>query len=115
MCSRTGDGTAWAKVNSGRPKVKRRSRARAPRYQSTATSERRSATIGHEAKPSPDAQHMKLHLQMACLTCNLATKRLSSAAIPECFGDQSYFNRAFGRHFGATPSNVRASADEPCP
>lgn len=37
----------------------------------------------------------------------LATQSISSIAFAAGFGDISYFNRTFRRHFGATPSEVR--------
>lgn len=39
----------------------------------------------------------------------LATQSISSIAFAAGFGDISYFNRTFRRHFGATPSEVRQS------
>jgi AraC-like DNA-binding protein len=39
-----------------------------------------------------------------------AAEKISAAAFDAGFGDVSYFNRAFRRHFGATPSDVRAQA-----
>jgi AraC-like DNA-binding protein len=39
-----------------------------------------------------------------------AGRSISEIAYDAGFGDLSYFNRAFRRHYGATPSDVRASA-----
>jgi AraC-like DNA-binding protein len=36
--------------------------------------------------------------------------RISTLVYSTGFGDLSTFNRAFRRHFGATPSDVRAAA-----
>jgi len=38
------------------------------------------------------------------------THRISAIAYAAGFSDLSYFNRAFRRRFGATPSDVRAAA-----
>jgi AraC-like DNA-binding protein len=37
---------------------------------------------------------------------------VSSIALDAGFGDISYFNRAFRRRYGATPSDVRAQAPD---
>jgi AraC-like DNA-binding protein len=39
----------------------------------------------------------------------LAARSISSVAFEVGFGDLSYFNRAFRRRYGATPSEVRRS------
>jgi len=41
----------------------------------------------------------------------LAQRSISSVAFEVGFGDLSYFNRAFRRCYGATPSEVRRSAE----
>ena len=38
----------------------------------------------------------------------LAAEKISSIAVDAGFGDLSYFNRAFRRRFGETPSGIRA-------
>jgi AraC-like DNA-binding protein len=40
----------------------------------------------------------------------LTDRTVSSVAFEAGFGDLSYFNRAFRRFYGATPSNIRAQA-----
>jgi AraC-like DNA-binding protein len=42
-----------------------------------------------------------------------ASQAISSLAFDAGFGDLSYFNRAFKRRYGATPSDVRRSAFSP--
>jgi transcriptional regulator GlxA family with amidase domain len=37
-------------------------------------------------------------------------EKISTVALDCGFGDVSYFNRAFRRHYGASPSDVRAQA-----
>ena len=37
-------------------------------------------------------------------------RKIADVAAEAGFTDLSYFNRAFRRHFGATPSDIRASA-----
>ncbi|MDW4800082.1 helix-turn-helix domain-containing protein [Escherichia coli] len=37
-------------------------------------------------------------------------RSISAVAFEAGFGDLSYFNRTFRRHFGATPSEIRAAA-----
>ena len=37
-----------------------------------------------------------------------AGRKISTIAFDAGFGDLSYFNRAFRRHYGATPSELRA-------
>jgi AraC-like DNA-binding protein len=39
-----------------------------------------------------------------------ASQKISTIAMDAGFGDLSYFNRMFRRHYGATPSDVRAAA-----
>lgn len=39
-----------------------------------------------------------------------ADLKISTIAFAAGFGDLSYFNHAFRRHYGATPSDVRAAA-----
>jgi AraC-like DNA-binding protein len=41
----------------------------------------------------------------------LASRSISSVAFEVGFGDLSYFNRAFRRCYGATPSEVKRSAE----
>ncbi len=39
-------------------------------------------------------------------------RKIAAVAAETGFADLSYFNRAFRRHFGATPSDIRKSADD---
>ncbi len=43
------------------------------------------------------------------LTPRFAVRTISSIALDSGFGDISYFNKAFRRRYGATPSEVRAA------
>ncbi len=47
------------------------------------------------------------------MLCNplQATNSISAIAYAAGFSDLSYFNRAFRRRYGATPSDVRAAAE----
>jgi AraC-like DNA-binding protein len=45
----------------------------------------------------------------------LAHRNISSVAFDVGFGDLSYFNRAFRRHYAATPTEIRQSAMKPGP
>jgi AraC-like DNA-binding protein len=42
----------------------------------------------------------------------LAARSITSIAFDAGFGDLSYFNRCFRRRYGATPSDVRSSAQD---
>jgi AraC-like DNA-binding protein len=42
-------------------------------------------------------------------------EKISSVAYDSGFGDVSYFNRVFRRHYGAAPSDIRAQARRPAP
>lgn len=44
---------------------------------------------------------------------HLAARNISSVAYDVGFGDLSYFNRTFRRHYGATPGEIRQSALKP--
>jgi AraC-like DNA-binding protein len=44
----------------------------------------------------------------------LGAQKISALAYDAGFGDLSYFNRVFRRHFGVTPSEFRALADAAC-
>jgi AraC-like DNA-binding protein len=44
-----------------------------------------------------------------------ASEKMATVAYDAGFGDLSYFNRVFRRHYGATPSDVRAQAREDAP
>ena len=39
-----------------------------------------------------------------------ASQKISTIALDAGFGDLSYFNRAFRRHYGVAPSELRAAA-----
>lgn len=41
----------------------------------------------------------------------LGTRKIADIAAEAGFTDLSYFNRAFRRHFGATPSDIRQASD----
>jgi AraC-like DNA-binding protein len=41
-----------------------------------------------------------------------ANRSITSIAYDACFGDLSYFNRTFRRHYGATPSDIRNTAHD---
>lgn len=41
----------------------------------------------------------------------LASRSIASVAFDAGFGDLSYFNRAFKRRYGATPSEIRDAVD----
>jgi AraC-like DNA-binding protein len=47
----------------------------------------------------------------AALLCDAAWRhrRIADVAVEAGFTDLSYFNRAFRRHYGATPSDIRAA------
>jgi AraC-like DNA-binding protein len=55
------------------------------------------------------AQRLKLAHRML-IDRRLSERTVSSVALDAGFGDISYFNRAFRRRYGATPSDVRAQA-----
>jgi AraC-like DNA-binding protein len=44
----------------------------------------------------------------------LHAKPIGNIALDVGFSDLSYFNRAFRKHYGITPSDARAMRDEPC-
>jgi AraC-like DNA-binding protein len=39
-----------------------------------------------------------------------ASQKISTISLDAGFGDLSYFNRAFRRHYGVAPSELRAAA-----
>ena len=51
-------------------------------------------------------RHVHRHLQIPAL----AGRRIGEIAYDAGFGDLAYFNRAFRRLYGETPSDVRAAA-----
>jgi len=44
------------------------------------------------------------------IDARFSDRTVSSVAFEAGFGDLSYFNRAFRRRYGATPSDVRANS-----
>jgi AraC-like DNA-binding protein len=50
------------------------------------------------------------HAFRALTDPRLADRTISAIAFDAGFGDLSYFNRAFRRAYGATPSDIRATA-----
>jgi AraC-like DNA-binding protein len=61
------------------------------------------ALLTEQGRPAPGRAHRLLAMP--------GPDRTISAVAFDCgFGDLSYFNRAFRRHYGATPSDIRAAA-----
>ena len=85
-----------------------------PRSRGATTSHHGTFTSSSRTKASPfrrscSASASRAHTGILSDPC-LADRNISSVAFDVGFGDLSYFNRAFRRHYAATPTEIRQSA-----